>query len=167
MTKILEFVKRHKRAAIFILVPFIIIVAVIVFILFFGRGESPVSTKPPVVSVNRLEVLSASPQGEVQTLSRLFPVSVKFNEDLGGSTSGILVAIVPNVPFETYVISSQPSTLWIKPSVKSTNATGWVDKTEYTVSIKKGSETSDGAILKEDFSFSFVNRTEGISMFAN
>ena len=119
------------------------------------------------MGVNALEVVSADPIGEVKSLNTLFPVSIRFNASIGTDVSGILVSIVPNVPFDKYVLSTYPNVLWVEPKpVDKAEEYGWVDGVKYTILIGKGSKSFSGAILEEDYSFSFSNSTEGVSMFA-
>ena len=55
-----------------------------------------------------------------------------------------------------YVVSSKPDILRIAP--ENINAdSGWVDDVQYTVVIKKGSTISNGAVLKDDYTFTFIN----------
>ncbi|MFA5881044.1 MAG: hypothetical protein WC834_02520 [Eubacteriales bacterium] len=164
-SKFINLIVGSKRWA--VLLALLILAGLLSSFLFLRPGEPPVLTKPPVVGVNTLKVISANPMGNTSSLNTLFPVSVKFSESLGSDLSGIYVDISPAVPFDKYVVSSLPDALWLAPRPVSTAETrGWVDGVTYTVLIEKGSKISSGAVLKEDYSFSFSNSTEGVSMFA-
>jgi hypothetical protein len=160
--KIINLITRKKK-----LVIVVVVSVVLISLLILSSTIKPsVVTKPPVVGVNTLEIIGAEPTGEVKSLNTTFPVSVKFNEDLGTDVSGIHVTIVPNIPFDKYVLSTQPTVLWLEPLPDNKSQEyGWLEGVKYTVLVEKGSKSSSGAIVEKDFSFSFSNSAEGVSMF--
>lgn len=164
MIKILESMRNHKRAVLLASVG----LAVCVFVLLSNYIKPRQPVNPPVVGVNKMEVLGVGPEGDVETIDPTFSVLVKFNENLDGKTDGMLITISPDISFEMFVTSSQPNVLRIVPLVKETDAViGWVDGTTYTITVKKDSKTSSGAVLNEDYSFSFTRRTENINLDIN
>lgn len=165
MTTMLEIVKRNKKF-IGAMLAFLVFGAIVVYVNFFIPKAPEPTTKPPVVSANFVTVVSSDPAGDIKTLNRLFSASVKFSENIGTDLSGLIVSISPSIGFNKYVVSAEPETLWIEP-VSSGVDPGWQDDVLYTVIIRKGSTISNGAVLKEDYSFTFSNSTVGITMYAD
>jgi len=157
-TNIFTSIKNHKRIFLF---GFALLVLIVSYILTADYFKPPV--KPPVVGVSVLSVFSATPQGEVRTINLAFPMMVKFSQALGSDTSGMLVSIEPEIPIEKFVVTSEPNVLWIGPAGRDV----WADGVKYTITIKKGSKNESGAVLNEDYSFSFSATTQGVSMLAN
>lgn len=141
------------------------LICVLFYLAFFSPKTAPNVSKPPVIEINRLEVLGAGPTGNVEDFNTLFPVSVKFSDVLDPNGTGILVDITPSIPIEKYVLTTYPETLWVQPSTDHKAETyGWVDGTTYTITIKKGSKSPGGAVLQEDYSFSFTNIVSEIDL---
>lgn len=142
---------------------FILALAVYSFII--DPVRTPEVIKPPVVEVNKMEVLNASPAGKLGDMNSLFSVSVKFSENLEPSGNGILVEIVPYVPYKKYVLNTYPDTLWIQPSTEiQADHYGWVDDIQYTVLIKKGSIGGSGSMLQDNYTFTFKNSVGEINL---
>lgn len=160
----METIRRNKKFIIY--AAGVVVVSLLVYIVFFMPGIQQLTTKPPVVSVNSITVVGSRPAGNIKTLNRLFSASVKFSESIGTDLSGINVFVSPSIGVKKYSVSAEPETLWIEP-VNTGVDPGWKDDVSYTITIKKGSTISSGAVLKEDFSFSFSNSTAGITMYAN
>jgi|GEM_PF-4012783 hypothetical protein len=165
-SKVAALIAKKKKLT-FAVIGILVLGVLVSFMLLSGFSKPPATTKPPVVGLNTFRVVSAQPIGTVASLNTLLPISVKFSDALGTNVSGMRITISPSIPFETYVLTTQPEVLWVVPAPSSTGQEyGWIDGVEYTVVIAKGSQNSSGALLDEEYTFSFTNATENITMYA-
>jgi hypothetical protein len=168
MKKLIEVIKKHKTALVFILVFAIIIVAIIISL--FAKEPETIGTLSPLIlkpedtnikSQNYFELKSFSPpNGQRETPDFSESLKFTFTEPIDATTAK--VSVVPGVKITAKVYERDPYTLYIFPEIKSI----WKPYTNYTITILDLSSTN-GAKLNSKVTYRYYNEPpkDGIQFF--